>query len=76
MKKSLSLLRLEAEKCGTELRGHKIIWSEPFYHRWSNANLQDGKCQYCGMEVQLNDHPRPNGIDISGEAVALNCFEA
>lgn len=30
-------------------------------------------CVDCGMAVFVDSLPPPNGIDISGEAVALNC---
>jgi hypothetical protein len=30
-------------------------------------------CIICGMEAYVDAKPAPNGIDISGEAVALNC---
>ena len=45
------------------------------------SNLKDSnyrvlECSDCGMEVYLNTMPMPNEINISGEAVALNCKEA
>ena len=30
-------------------------------------------CRRCGMQVVVNTRPTPNGIDIGGEAVALDC---
>jgi len=30
-------------------------------------------CHVCGRAVMVDTRPLPNGIDISGEAVALNC---
>lgn len=30
-------------------------------------------CQTCGAYVQVDSNPPPNGIDIGGNAVALNC---
>lgn len=30
-------------------------------------------CAVCGMEVDIDTYPPPNGIDIAGPAVALNC---
>ena len=30
-------------------------------------------CLVCGAEVQVDPNPAPNGIDISGDAVAVNC---
>lgn len=30
-------------------------------------------CEVCGKEAYVDSKPAPNGIDVSGEAVALNC---
>lgn len=30
-------------------------------------------CRVCDMQVVVDTKPAPNGIDIGGEAVALNC---
>ena len=61
-----TLQRSAAESC--ELRNH---WMSPF------TTLSDTRavsaCTLCGMEVHVNTRPAPNGIDIGGEAVALNC---
>lgn len=44
-----------------------------------NAVIQRGKvcynaiCTACGKGVWIDPRPAPNGIDISGEAVALHC---
>ena len=35
--------------------------------------MQTGVCKDCGMCVYLDEDPTPNGIDIGGKAVALNC---
>lgn len=71
MKRALSTLKKEAQRY-TSLRGHRMKWGNP-YCRASGPRMQIGKCRDCGMEVQLNEAPAPNGIDIGGEAVALNC---
>ena len=31
-------------------------------------------CQVCGKRVAVAPSPTPNGIEIGGEAVALNCM--
>lgn len=31
------------------------------------------KCEVCGKEAYVDGNPAPNGIDVSGEAVALDC---
>lgn len=49
-------------------RGHKMkSFSRKYRHWW------DSECRDCGKTVHLNDDPDPNGIEISGEAVALHC---
>jgi len=67
---SLDQLRVEArEACG--LRGHIMRFTPPWHGEY--GSLQSGECTKCGMRVHLNTRPLPNGIDIGGEAVALNC---
>jgi hypothetical protein len=65
--KKIERLRIEAlESCN--FRGHKMKpFNRKYRHWWTS------ECGICGMEVCLNDDPAPNGIDISGEAVALHC---
>jgi hypothetical protein len=54
----------------TKARGHKrIAWDKPY----NQGKAQDGTCLDCLMWVRLDTAPMPNGIDISGSAVALNC---
>ena len=72
MKSTIDQLRNEASIYCIH-RGHVIQWEASFFHEWSNANLQNGICIHCQKEVQINDNPQPNGIDIGGEAVATNC---
>lgn len=51
-------------------RGHDLVWI-----RSSSASgtWRDAECAECGMTVRADAHPAPNGIDIGGPAVALNC---
>ena len=37
----LNVLKKQAQS-STAWRGHRMQWGHPFFHRWSNANLQDG----------------------------------
>jgi len=32
-------------------------------------------CRVCGREVYIDTLPAPNGINIGGEAVAVNCWK-
>ena len=48
------------------------------YHRLGGWRDYDGNkacavCEVCGKEAYVDAKPAPNGIDVSGEAVALNC---
>jgi hypothetical protein len=65
--------RLIAEaKDSCKFRGHDM-------GRFVHAEYGQGycaaasTCRKCGMEVQCQTVPPPNGIDIGGEAAALNC---
>jgi hypothetical protein len=66
--KAIDRLKREArEAC--EWRGHTMsryrlsdFWRKPY-----------AKCKVCGASVHVDDRPPPNGIDIAGPAVALNC---
>jgi hypothetical protein len=49
-------------------RGH-IMYSWHHYN-WENAV---SRCVNCGKEVQILGNPKPNEINIAGEAVAINC---
>lgn len=52
-------------------RGHSL---KPFrFTEHGNKITATTTCGKCGMQVDLDTYPAPNGIDISGEAVALNC---
>ena len=35
--------------------------------------VASNNCLRCNAWVQINTNPQPNDIDVSGEAVALNC---
>ena len=67
---TLTTLKARALK-STRYRGHRIHWTPPYHSE--RTSVQNGVCTRCGMEVQINVNPLPNGIDIGGEAVALNC---
>ena len=75
MNKSLSLLRIEADT-SCKFRGHKMSWNVPSKYNNSKRECQPARCEYCDMEVFIDTKPAPNSIDISGEAVALNCPES
>jgi len=43
---------------------------------WRFGNAAISHCKICRKSVAINARPLPNGIDIAGEAVALNCLES
>jgi hypothetical protein len=55
-----------------EFRGHRLTSWQWTTH---NATRQTGTavCQDCHKQAFVDSAPAPNSIDISGEAVALNC---
>ncbi len=60
-------IRLSAlDSCN--FRGHKMEQFDRTYRHWWHS-----KCKTCKASVHLNDDPGPNGIDISGPAVAMHC---
>ncbi len=63
----LGQLAVEADTAAT-FRGHKL----GFFTSLSDTKAS-ADCAVCGMGVSVNTSPPPNGIDIGGEAVALNC---
>ena len=52
-------------------RGHKL-WNYQFTVGDSGIKASY-TCKICGKMVFIITNPAPNGIDISGEAIALNC---
>jgi hypothetical protein len=66
----LSDLRSQAMSSAS-FRGHSLRWRTA--HHGEARSYQVGYCCRCGKEVCINTKPQPNGIDIGGEAVALNC---
>ena len=64
-------LRFEAMQVA-RCRGHDM-------GRMTRVFVADGRktwqseCRKCGAWVQVQPNPAPNGVDIGGEAVALEC---
>lgn len=62
--------RLKREAIGScEFRGHEM-------KRFTKLEKENfiSCCIYCGKEVQILLNPKPNEIEIGGEAVALYCI--
>jgi len=63
------LKRSALESCNW--RGHRM---ERFRVSSDNTRvIAYSHCRDCHREVSCDTNPLPNGIDIGGEAVALNC---
>jgi len=62
-----------------EARGHEMapfeesMWERPAPHQRRELRGYRSSCLLCGKMVFVKLKPQPNDIDISGEAVALNC---
>jgi len=54
-------LKKEANRAA-DFRGHRLFWQG-----------NTGTCEHCGAWAQIDTNPAPNGIDIGGPAVAVNC---
>ena len=52
-------------------RGHSMEF--PKIVEVAGRTCFDSTCSICGAELRVDPTPPPNGIDISGTAVALNC---
>lgn len=73
---TLRALRAKAQEAA-DSRGHvRIHWDAPSY--WGGTPIraiQNGHCPLCKKWVQLDTPPLPNGIDVAGPLVALNCAD-
>ena len=69
----ISELKAEAERT-CQNRGHNLgIWFKPWRNENRRLHVERAVCKRCFRDVDVNPKPAPNEIDISGEAVALNC---
>lgn len=66
-------LREESRK-SCRLRNHEMRpFGKPTITRDGTAFRAITHCKRCGAYVQVDTHPQPNGIDIGGSAVAVDC---
>ena len=45
----------------------------PVMSKALNVRVTEYTCQACGMTAKTDTHPAPNGIEIGGTMVALDC---
>lgn len=70
MRSELSLKR-SARKSAT--------WRDHDLGKWEKADYWGSPvatCKRCGMKIYVDANPPANGIDIWGEAIALDCEES
>lgn len=68
MRKQDRLQKEALESC--KFRGHKMT---RFKKMGKPLSFSHSQCNKCGKNVYVHTNPPPNGIEISGEAVALGC---
>jgi hypothetical protein len=65
-----TLRRLKDEARNTATwRGHDMAR----FRALTPGRSAESRCKKCHRTVHVDTKPAPNGIDIGGEAVALNC---
>ena len=68
------ITRLKREAIDScRFRGHRMGKWEILDYNGFNKMVCASRCKNCNMEVVVDTKPLPNGIDIGGKAVALNC---
>ena len=71
---ALDILRREAENAAF-YRYHDLgAWHSG--SEWRPYEVESAECKRCGAYVQIDVRPPPNGIDVGGTAVAVNCEES
>lgn len=67
-------LRAKAQKAADSHGHSRIYWDAPSY--WGGTpirTIQNGQCPVCKKWVQLDAPPLPNGEEVTGPLVTLNC---
>ena len=64
--RAISTLKREAGRAARQ-RGHAIRW----FRALTGATWQGGGCR-CGAYIHVEQMPAPNGVEISGDAVAVD----
>jgi hypothetical protein len=60
----------QATRAATQ-RGHSLAWGPLVI---SGARIREtARCRRCTATVSVDTRPESNGIDIGGDAVAVNC---
>jgi len=68
----LDALRKSARECA-KWRGHELSRFSPAEVQSTGRQQSFTSCLECGAMAVVDTQPLPNGIDISGRAVAVGC---
>ena len=52
-------------------RGHNMMWTAPWHGE--HQSVQQAECRMCTRLVQVTTKPEANGINIGGDALAIDC---
>jgi len=68
----------KSAKASANWRGHKLDQFKHYPKRYNGQKLKGQEravaiCTVCGAYACYDTNPAPNGIDVSGDAVAINC---
>ena len=69
----LEMLKEKAER-SAEIHGHLLgPWKPNLIFPTRTRAVELSICIYCGEWAEVDTSPLPNGIDVSGTAVAVEC---
>lgn len=74
-KEKFAQLKESAEQLAKERKHTLKAWDTnlPFDDKKGERVISKTSCERCGKEVAIDTNPSPNGIDVFGEVLALNC---
>ncbi len=71
--RKLEMLKEQAER-SAEFRGHTLgPWKSNLIFQTKKRAVELSICIYCGEWAEVDTCPLPNGIDVGGTAVAVEC---
>ena len=69
----LEMLKEKAER-SAEFRGHTLgSWKSNLIFPTKTRVVELSICIYCGEWAEVDTRPLPNGIEVGGTAVAVEC---
>lgn len=71
--KKLEMLKEKAER-SAEYHGHTLgPWKPNLIFPTTSRTVELSMCIYCGEWAEVDTCPLPNGINVGGTAVAVDC---